>query len=197
MNWLKIFATFLIFIVILGGIDVVYELFFQDSPQKSIEENSKVKTKEIVTQYSADLKPNLSDIEYIRQDNLKPYQIKTKPKKEVKIKEHEVKVLTIKDLKQKLNTRKATIKNKKNIYNKDQKRVFQTLKTLLIRASQRDISSQNIVLNSSISSILRSKRERDEFLELISQNFGISIEVVEELSYTNGYLWDWIRELSN
>ncbi len=202
MNWLKIFATFLIFIVIIGGGAVVYQLFFQDIPQNSTVQR-RAKIKEVVTTYEADLKPNLSDLEHSRQDNIKQYQTKSETIKRYTKKRNTTAILTITDLKKKIDMEKLSLENidkrkpKKNIYNREQKKIFKILKALLLESSQRDLSSKNIVLNSSISSILRSKQEKDRFFQLISQKFGMPIEVVEELSYSNGYIWDWIRELTS
>lgn len=207
MNWLKIFVTFLIFIVIIGTMSVIYQLFFEDIPKNIVD--TKTKSKEIITTYTADLKPSLSEVEKSRQNGIKPYQTKVQLQKVVKIKdkykpENGIKeVFTLEDIKEKLNKNSSSkVKNKhttkptKNIYNKQHKETFEILKTLLVKASKNNISTQQIVLNSSISSILYSQNQRDRFFQLISQEFQLPLEVVEELSYNNGYLWDWIVELN-
>ncbi len=202
MNWLKIFATFLIFIVIIGGGAVIYQLFFQNIPENKVK-TKRAQIKEVITTYEADLKPNLADLEQSRQDKIKPYQTKSVIKKVYKKEKRVIPVLTIEDLKKKIDMDKFSlekldkIRPKRNIYNREQKKIFKILKALLLEASQKSPSSQNIVLNSSISSILKSKQEKNRFFHLISQNFKLPVEVVEELSYNNGYVWDWILELTN
>ncbi len=201
MNWIRIFATFLTFIVVIGLGTVVYELFFQDIEEKKVI-NQKKEIKEIVTRYSADLKPSLSEIEQSRQESIKPYQTQIKSEKKVNIeRDQTVQVLTLNDLRDKFNKDQTKnhhkYKPKKNIYSTQQKDTFEVLKNILIQSSNSNLNGGNIVLNSSISSILHSQEEKDRFIQLMSQKFQLPIEVIEELSYNNGYVWDWIRELNN
>jgi len=66
-----------------------------------------------------------------------------------------------------------------------------------ITKALQDISGQkHIVLNTKISSLLKSKEATERFKKLLSNDFGLSDELIEKNLKQNYYVWDWVKSLS-
>jgi len=74
--------------------------------------------------------------------------------------------------------------------------VFNHLKLILQQSSSTYYSKRHIVLNSRISSILNSNASRAKFRDLISADFGLDYETIDDNLRKHRLVWDWVTFLS-
>ncbi len=74
--------------------------------------------------------------------------------------------------------------------------VFKQLKIILEKSSSTYYAKKHIVLNSSISSLLYTKKAKERFVVLVADAFGLDQSMVQEQYANHLIVWDWVRYLS-
>ena len=90
----------------------------------------------------------------------------------------------------------AEIKEEKVKHTTYNEHVFNHLKLILQQSSSTYYAKKHIVLNSRISSILNSNAARSKFRDLISADFGLDYETIDDNLRKNRLVWDWVTFLS-
>ncbi len=74
--------------------------------------------------------------------------------------------------------------------------VFEQLKRILQQSSSTYYAKKSIVLNSHISLLLPSLEAKEKFKNLLSSDFGLDRESIEQNFRKNRTVWDWVLFLS-
>ncbi len=89
--------------------------------------------------------------------------------------------------------------NKQESHNSQQsynQMIFEQLKKILQQSSSTYYAKKHIVLNSYISSILPSQSAKEKFKALLSSDFGLDDESINQEMKHNRTVWDWVIFLS-
>ena len=121
-------------------------------------------------------------------------QIQPIPKSEKKAPKSSREYMTLNDLR--TANYEAEIKEEKTTTKTFNEHIFNHFKLILQQSSSAHYAKKHIVLNSRISSIINSNESRAKFRDLISADFGLDYETIDDNLRKHRLVWDWVTFLS-